>query len=335
MEQVRNSIAYPRLNVKVVGSHGGLSVGEDGATHQCIEDYAIMRAIPNMMVVSPATAPRCGRRCAPCWTMTAPAYLRLGRLAVESVTDAIPGYTFHLGQGVTLRDGSDATVIATGMMVQMALKAAERLAEEGLSVRVLDMHTIKPLDGELVLKAALETGGHRHHRGGQRGGRPGLGGGGVPGRALPGAGGAPRRQRRVRPLRQGGGRPGGLRPHPGGHRGKGAPCGEAEEMTDIKLICLDMDGTLLGADHATVPARECPALRAVSERGTAVAVASGRPWGFLHEVAGAVGVCCAMRCCPTEPPYWMCARGVAVPQLHPRGDPAGADGAAAGGGRTL
>lgn len=87
-----------------------------------------------------------------------PAYLRLGRLAVESVTDAIPGYTFHLGQGVTLRDGSDATVIATGMMVQMALKAAERLAEEGLSVRVLDMHTIKPLDGELVLKAALETG---------------------------------------------------------------------------------------------------------------------------------------------------------------------------------
>ena len=87
-----------------------------------------------------------------------PAYLRLGRLAVESVTDAIPGYTFHLGQGVTLRDGSDVTVIATGMMVQMALKAAERLAEEGLSVRVLDMHTIKPLDGELVLKAALETG---------------------------------------------------------------------------------------------------------------------------------------------------------------------------------
>ena len=87
-----------------------------------------------------------------------PAYLRLGRLAVESVTDAIPGYTFHLGQGVTLRDGSDVTVIATGMMVQMALKAAESLAAEGLSVRVLDMHTIKPLDGELVLKAALETG---------------------------------------------------------------------------------------------------------------------------------------------------------------------------------
>ena len=157
-EQVRNSIAYPRLNVKVVGSHGGLSVGEDGATHQCIEDYAIMRAIPNMMVVSPCDGPEMRQAVRALLDYDGPAYLRLGRLAVESVTDAIPGYTFHLGQGVTLRDGSDATVIATGMMVQMALKAAESLAEEGLSVRVLDMHTIKPLDGELVLKAALETG---------------------------------------------------------------------------------------------------------------------------------------------------------------------------------
>ena len=139
-EQVRNSIAYPRLNVKVVGSHGGLSVGEDGATHQCIDGPEMRLAVKALL------------------DYDGPAYLRLGRLAVESVTDAIPGYTFHLGQGVTLRDGSDATVIATGMMVQMALKAAERLAEEGLSVRVLDMHTIKPLDGELVLKAALETG---------------------------------------------------------------------------------------------------------------------------------------------------------------------------------
>lgn len=151
-------IAYPGMNVKVVGSHGGLSVGEDGATHQCIEDYAIMRAIPNMMVVSPCDGPEMRQAVRALLDYDGPAYLRLGRLAVESVTDAIPGYTFHLGQGVTLRDGSDATVIATGMMVQMALKAAERLAEEGLSVRVLDMHTIKPLDGELVLKAALETG---------------------------------------------------------------------------------------------------------------------------------------------------------------------------------
>ena len=157
-EQIRNSIAYPRLNVKVVGSHGGLSVGEDGATHQCIEDYAIMRAIPNMMVVSPCDGPEMRQAVRALLDYDGPAYLRLGRLAVESVTDAIPGYTFHLGQGVTLRDGSDVTVIATGMMVQMALKAAESLAAEGLSVRVLDMHTIKPLDGELVLKAALETG---------------------------------------------------------------------------------------------------------------------------------------------------------------------------------
>mgnify|MGYP000834786645 CR=1 FL=1 len=126
-EQVRNSIAYPRLNV-------------------------------NMMVVSPCDGPEMRQAVRALLDYDGPAYLRLGRLAVESVTDAIPGYTFHLGQGVTLRDGSDATVIATGMMVQMALKAAERLAEEGLSVRVLDMHTIKPLDGELVLKAALETG---------------------------------------------------------------------------------------------------------------------------------------------------------------------------------
>ena len=112
----------------------------------------------NMMVVSPCDGPEMRQAVRALLDYDGPAYLRLGRLAVESVTDAIPGYTFHLGQGVTLRDGSDATVIATGMMVQMALKAAERLAEEGLSVRVLDMHTIKPLDGELVLKAALETG---------------------------------------------------------------------------------------------------------------------------------------------------------------------------------
>ena len=157
-EQVRNSVAYPRLNVKVVGSHGGLSVGEDGATHQCVEDLALMRVIPGMTVVNPCDGAEMRAAVQALIDYDGPAYLRLGRLAVESVTDAIPGYTFHLGQGVTLRDGSDVTVIATGMMVQMALKAAESLAAEGLSVRVLDMHTIKPLDGELVLKAALETG---------------------------------------------------------------------------------------------------------------------------------------------------------------------------------
>ena len=156
-EQVRNSIAYPRLNVKVVGSHGGLSVGEDGATHQCIEDYAIMRAIPNMMVLSPCDGPEMRLDVKALLDYDGPAYLRLGRLAVESVTDSIPGYSFRLGKGAVLRDGADATVIATGMMVQMALQAARTLAEEGVSVRVVDMHTIKPLDYELVLKAALET----------------------------------------------------------------------------------------------------------------------------------------------------------------------------------
>ena len=157
-EQVRNSIAYPRLNVKVVGSHGGVSVGEDGATHQCIEDYAIMRAIPGMMVVSPCDAPEMTQAVKALLDYDGPAYLRLGRLAVESVTDALPGYRFQLGKGAVLRDGTDATVIATGMMVQMALKAAEALAGQGVSVRVIDMHTIKPLDEELVLRAARETG---------------------------------------------------------------------------------------------------------------------------------------------------------------------------------
>ena len=156
-EQVRNSIAYPRLNVKVVGSHGGLSVGEDGATHQCIEDYALMRAIPNMMVVSPCDGPEMRLAVKALLDYDGPAYMRLGRLAVESITDEVPGYTFQLGKGVTLRDGTDVTVIATGMMVQMAYEAAKTLEGEGISVRVIDMHTIKPLDHELVLKAALET----------------------------------------------------------------------------------------------------------------------------------------------------------------------------------
>lgn len=156
-EQVRNSIAYPRLNVKVVGSHGGLSVGEDGATHQCIEDYALMRAIPNMLVVSPCDGPEMRLAVKALLDYDGPAYMRLGRLAVESITDEVPGYTFQLGKGVTLRDGTDVTVIATGMMVQMAYEAAKTLEGEGISVRVIDMHTIKPLDHELVLKAALET----------------------------------------------------------------------------------------------------------------------------------------------------------------------------------
>ena len=157
-EQVRNSIAYPRLNVKVVGSHGGLSVGEDGATHQCIEDYAIMRAIPGMLVLSPCDGPEMKLAVKALLDYNGPAYMRLGRLAVESVTDTIPGYSFQLGKGSVLRDGTDATLIATGMMVQCAYEAAEALASEGISLRVIDMHTIKPIDRELVLKAAKETG---------------------------------------------------------------------------------------------------------------------------------------------------------------------------------
>ncbi len=157
-EQVRNSIAYPGLNVKVIGSHGGVSVGEDGATHQCIEDYAIMRAIPNMLVVSPCDGPEMRAAVKALLDYEGPAYMRLGRLAVESVTDETEGYTFELGKGAVLRRGSDVTVIATGMMVQEAVKAADTLKAEGISVRVIDMHTIKPLDEELVLAAARETG---------------------------------------------------------------------------------------------------------------------------------------------------------------------------------
>ncbi len=157
-EQVRNSIAYPGLNVKVIGSHGGVSVGEDGATHQCVEDYAIMRAIPGMLVLSPCDGPEMEKAVEALLQYEGPAYMRLGRLAVESVTDTIPGYTFELGKGSVLREGGDVTVIATGMMVQEAVKAAEQLSEEGVSVRVIDMHTIKPLDKDLVLKAAAETG---------------------------------------------------------------------------------------------------------------------------------------------------------------------------------
>ena len=157
-EQVRNSVAYPHLNVKVVGSHGGLSVGEDGATHQCCEDFATMRVLPGMVVCCPCDGHEMKLAVKALLDYEGPAYLRLGRLAVETVTDTIPGYSFELGKGVTLREGKDATIIATGMMVQMALEAARTLADEGIDVRVLDMHTIKPLDEELVLKAAQETG---------------------------------------------------------------------------------------------------------------------------------------------------------------------------------
>ena len=157
-EQVRNSIAYPRLNVKVVGSHGGISVGEDGATHQCIEDFALMRAIPGMLVCCPCDGYEMRQAVEALLNYDGPAYLRLQRSAVDIFTDEVEGYKFELGKGVTLKDGNDLTIIATGIMVGMAVKAAEMLAAEGISARVIDMHTIKPLDEELVKKAAAETG---------------------------------------------------------------------------------------------------------------------------------------------------------------------------------
>ena len=157
-EQVRNSICYPGLNVKVIGSHGGLSVGEDGATHQCIEDFAIMRVIPGMTVLCPCDGYEMEQAVEALINYDGPAYMRLGRAPADIVTDSIPGYKFELGKGAQLREGTDVTIIANGTMVQMALKAHELLAAEGISARVIDMHTIKPLDEEIVKKAAEETG---------------------------------------------------------------------------------------------------------------------------------------------------------------------------------
>ena len=157
-EQVRNSIAYPHLNVKVVGSHGGPSVGEDGATHQMNEDIALMRALPGMTVVVPCDAHEMRLAVEALLNYNGPAYLRMCRYATETVTAEIPGYKFELGKGVTLKDGSDVTIIATGITVPFSYEAAKILENEGISARVIDMHTVKPLDEELVLKAAQETG---------------------------------------------------------------------------------------------------------------------------------------------------------------------------------
>ena len=156
-EQVRNSVGYPHLNVKVVGSHAGISVGEDGATHQCCEDIALMRTIPGMVVLNPCDHYEMQAAVEAAAAYYGPVYIRLGRLAVESVTHDLNA-PFEIGKGITLRDGEDITVIATGLMVQEAVKAADALAQEGIGVRVIDLHTIKPLDTDLVLKAARETG---------------------------------------------------------------------------------------------------------------------------------------------------------------------------------
>ncbi|MCL2562940.1 MAG: transketolase family protein [Oscillospiraceae bacterium] len=157
-EQVRNSICYPELNVKVIGSHGGLSVGEDGATHQCAEDFSLMRVLPGMTVLCPCDANEMREAVKALVAYDGPAYMRLGRLPVETVTDTFPHYKFEIGKGVVLRDGTDVTIVACGMHVQMTLQAAKILAEQGVSAQVIDMHTIKPLDEALLVEAAKKTG---------------------------------------------------------------------------------------------------------------------------------------------------------------------------------
>ncbi|GAA0070531.1 transketolase family protein [Clostridium sardiniense] len=156
-EQIRNSICYPRLNVKVCATHAGLTVGEDGASHQAIEDLSLMRSIPNMTVINPADAVETDAVIKAIAEIDGPCYVRLGRAAVNVINDK-DTYKFELGKGVTLREGNDLTIVATGIMVDAALEAAEMLAKDGISARVINIHTIKPIDRELLVKAAKETG---------------------------------------------------------------------------------------------------------------------------------------------------------------------------------
>ncbi len=156
-EQVRNSIGYPKLNVKIGATHAGISVGEDGATHQCNEDIALMRTIPGMTVISPADDVEAKAAVAAAYEHEGPVYMRFGRLAVPVINDK-PDYKFELGKGIVLREGKDVTIIATGLPVANCLEAAEKLAADGIDAKVINIHTIKPLDEELVVAAAKETG---------------------------------------------------------------------------------------------------------------------------------------------------------------------------------
>ena len=156
-EQVRNSIGYPHLNVKIGATHAGISVGEDGATHQCNEDIALMRTIPGMVVINPADDVEARAAVRAAYEHQGPVYLRFGRLAVPVINDR-PDYKFELGKGVVLREGKDLTIIATGLPVSNCLEAAEKLAADGIDAKVINIHTIKPLDEELVVAAAKETG---------------------------------------------------------------------------------------------------------------------------------------------------------------------------------
>ena len=156
-EQIRNSIGYPHLNVKIGATHAGISVGEDGATHQCNEDIALMRTIPGMVVISPSDDVEARAAVKAAAEYVGPVYLRFGRLAAPVINDN-PDYKFEIGKGIVLREGTDITLIATGLMVGYTLEAAEMLAKDGISAKVINIHTIKPLYTDLVVSAAKETG---------------------------------------------------------------------------------------------------------------------------------------------------------------------------------
>ena len=156
-EQVRNSVGYPKLNVKIGATHAGISVGEDGATHQCNEDIALMRTIPGMVVINPSDDVEARAAVKAAYDHVGPVYMRFGRLAVPVINDN-EDYKFELGKGVVLREGKDLTIIATGLPVANCLEAAERLAADGIEAKVINIHTIKPLDTELIIEAAKATG---------------------------------------------------------------------------------------------------------------------------------------------------------------------------------
>ena len=156
-EQVRNSIGYPHLNVKIGATHAGISVGEDGASHQCNEDIALMRTIPGMVVINPSDDVEAKAAVRAAYEHDGPVYLRFGRLAVPVINDR-PDYKFELGKGVVLREGKDLTIVATGLPVSECLEAAEKLAADGIDAKVINIHTIKPLDDDLIVAAAKETG---------------------------------------------------------------------------------------------------------------------------------------------------------------------------------
>lgn len=156
-EQIRNSLCYPKLNVKVCATHAGLTVGEDGASHQAIEDLALMRSIPNLVVISPSDGIEAEAAIKAVAEYNGPCYVRLGRLAVNVINDN-PSYKFEIGKGIKLSEGNDLTIVATGIMVDTAIEAKNVLASEGINARVINIHTLKPLDAALLVEAAKETG---------------------------------------------------------------------------------------------------------------------------------------------------------------------------------